>query len=102
MLFIAARIYALVSFLQREEEIESDKHFNFGYQVNLLTLVQSSCFLVISVVIFRMASKSIFIFKHEHYSLMFKILILAFGLLFFVPLAGIFALSYLHGSGEGY
>ena len=57
----------------------------------------SASFVAIGVVVNRMARKQAFIFKTEHYGFLFKLLMLGFIMLFFVPLFGIFALTYLHG-----
>jgi len=87
-----------LTFLPAEEQIELDKHFEFAYQINVLTIVQSACFLAIALLVWRMASKSAFIFRQEHYGLMFKLVFMGLGALFFLPLFGIFTLSYYHGS----
>ena len=100
VIYFVARLYAFIVFLPEEEDIESDKHFEFAYQIHLLNIFQSGCFLVVALYIYRMATQSYLIFREDHYNLLFKITFFAF-MLYFLPLLGIITLSYFHGAIEG-
>ena len=96
-IYFIARIYAIIVFLPAEKDIEKDKHFEFAYQIHMLNIFHSACFLVIALFIYRMATRSYLIFHEDHYSMLLKMTFLAF-MLYFLPLLGIIGLSYIHGT----
>ena len=98
-LYLLSRIYAFASFLGNEAEIEKDKHFEFAYQIHILNIVHAICFALLACLLFKMVKTSYLIFKQEHYGRMFNFVTLAVTL-YFVPLVGIFALSFYHGDDQ--
>ena len=96
-----SRIYAFISFLPNEEEVEEDKHFAYAYQIHILNIFHSTCFVILGWMLLRMASNTNLVFKKEHYKCILNC-ILAAALLYLLPLFGIIGLSWYHGDDASY
>lgn len=58
-----SRIYAFVSFLPEEDEIEKDHHFKYALRIHFLNLFHSVSFVVLGWFLRSMSAKTYLIFK---------------------------------------